>query len=278
MWNPDAWLTAAAWAGSHALIGFVVLLAIALAAAWIGHGLYCGRVRARSPTDMLNARALILRLAIGLGIILFCASMFAQLAEHLHAGVFIGRADEAFMQALIQTRVPEAVLSGFHVLTFFGDSHTLTVLTVIVALALWLRSQHGLALGWTLALAGNGLLNPTLKRLFERARPTHPTALVTEEGFSFPSGHSSGAVVAYGMLAYLALRLLPRRWHRPALAAAVALVCCIGASRVFLGVHFPSDVIAGLLSGTAWLLVCISSIELASWYRARARRAIDSRS
>lgn len=84
-------------------------------------------------------------------------------------------------------------------------------------------------------------------------------------GFSFPSGHSSGSVVAYGMLAYLSLRLLPVRWHLPSLLAMVALALTVGASRLFLGVHFASDVMAGFASGIAWLALCITSIEYIRW-------------
>ena len=92
-----------------------------------------------------------------------------------------------------------------------------------------------------------------------------------EHGFSFPSGHSSGSVVAYGMLAYLALRLLPIRWHLPGLLATVALAFTVGASRLFLGVHFASDVIAGFASGAAWLAMCITLIERMRWrYRQSA--------
>jgi len=102
-------------------------------------------------------------------------------------------------------------------------------------------------------------------------RPLHDDGIVLAHGFSFPSGHSSGAVVAYGMLAYVAMRFVPVRWHLALVLCAVALAFSIGASRVFLRVHFASDVIAGFASGSAWLAVCIGSIELTHWYRRRAR-------
>ena len=126
-----------------------------------------------------------------------------------------------------------------------------------------------LAFGWVAAVAGNALLNVTLKQVFARVRPVHDDGLVLAHGFSFPSGHTSGAVVAYGMLAYVAMRFVPPRSHLALMLAAVALAFAIGASRMFLRVHFASDVIAGFASGSAWLAVCIASIELTRWYERR---------
>jgi membrane-associated phospholipid phosphatase len=118
---------------------------------------------------------------------------------------------------------------------------------IVVAIALWLVGRRALALGWTLSLAGNGLLNPALKQIFARARPVHEHGLAMETGFSFPSGHSSGSMVFYGMLLYLGIRLLPARWHPLLAAAATAVVVTVASSRIFLQVHFASDVAAGLL-------------------------------
>lgn len=67
--------------------------------------------------------------------------------------------------------------------------------------------------------------------------------------------------MTYGVLAYVALRLLPDRWHLPAVAAAAAIAFTVGASRVFLNAHFPSDVAAGFASGSAWLALCIMAME-----------------
>jgi undecaprenyl-diphosphatase len=69
------------------------------------------------------------------------------------------------------------------------------------------------------------------------------------------------------MLAYLALRMLPKAWHLPAQIAALALALMVGISRVVLRVHFASDVAAGFASGSAWLALCINSAELVRWWR-----------
>ena len=101
-------------------------------------------------------------------------------------------------------------------------------------------------------------------------RPVHDTTLAEASGFSFPSGHSSASVVAWGMLAYLLLHLVPHRWQLPVLMACAATAFTVGCSRIFLRVHFASDVVAGFASGLAWLAVCIVSVELTRHYRRRA--------
>lgn len=204
------------------------------------------------------------RLTPGLLVIVAGASIFAALASQLGEGQAMRHADQAIAYAL-RTGVPQAVRDVFAVLTHLADTATLTALCVAVALVLCARRRFALASGWVFAVAGNGLLNTTLKGLFGRDRPLPADGTTLVAGFSFPSGHSSGAVVACGMLAYLGTRLLAPRWHLPALAAAGVLAGLVGLSRLVLGVHFASDVIAGFASGTAWLALCVMGIELARW-------------
>ncbi len=261
------WLSWAGQAGAHAPWVFLSLSTLLALLAFGG-----GRLLLRQPHPAPTIGStppglmLMLRLGAGFGLIVGCAALFAEIAQALQAGAVLGRLDEAFILGMID-HVPAGLLQAFYTVTFLSNRETQYALGIgVTALLLWGR-RPWLALGWALAVAGNGLLNTTLKHVFERARPEHPTTWLTETGFSFPSGHSSGAVVTFGMLAYLATRLLPPRWHLPALVAAVLLAFTVGASRIFLRVHFPSDVLAGFSSGLAWLTVCIVSIELLRWYR-----------
>jgi len=114
------------------------------------------------------------------------------------------------------------------------------------------------------------------QRPFERCDSIH-ACLKVPDAFSFPSGHTSSAVVMWGMLAYLALRLAPPRWQVPVLVLAVAMALSIAASRVFLQVHYLTDILAGLCSGAAWLAVCIASLEAARHRRRlKAHRAAQA--
>lgn len=255
----------ALWAAQHALPFFFLLLTLLLAATCVGWCL----LRRANPHRALPAGspgpAIGRRIAVGFFVILAGAAVFFGLAANLGAGAALSRADQALTDAL-RFSVAPSTQQVFAALTHLADPITLTLLGIGIALVLVAHGQRGLALGWAVALAGNGWLNQTLKQLVGRVRPVEPHNLVQAAGLSFPSGHSSGAVVAYGMLAYLALRLLPQRWQLPALLAAVTLVVTVGASRLFLRVHFASDVVAGFATGAAWLALCITGMELVRWW------------
>lgn len=207
----------------------------------------------------------------GVPVVLLAVAAFIAIAHSLAAGGAMERFDTLVRAAAADHRTPEQVLL-FSRLTHLGDTATLLGLGAFVAVLLWRR--HGsLAGAWLLAVCGNSLLNPSLKGFFERVRPVHDASIVSASGFSFPSGHSSGSLVAYGMLVYVALRTLPPRWRvragMPALLLAGLAVLVTGASRVVLQVHYPSDVLAGWASGSAWLTACIC---VAEWARRRGQR------
>ncbi len=247
-------------AGAEALPGFFAGLLLTLVAVV---GVWAGLRRLGLPWEhnrLPPAAFLALHLGAGFVGVVAAAALFAEIAEAIGAGEPLGRLDQVFSDAVVAA-APAAGLAVFAVLTHCGDRATQTTVCILVAVLLLARRRQALAIAWVLAIAGNGVLNTALKNVFERARPVHRGGWV-EAGYSFPSGHSSGSVVVYGMLAYLALRLLPPRWHLPAVLGAAAVAYTTGCSRVFLQVHFASDVVAGFVSGSAWLLVCIVSAEL----------------
>ena len=207
-----------------------------------------------------------LRLAIGCFVIFTGVWIFTMLETAVTAGVPMLPWDQAVIDTL-STHVTPQSLKALAALTHLADPSTLTVLCIFGALVLLFRRQLGLACAWVVAIAGEGVLNQRLKLFVGRERPLDADGAVLAQGLSFPSGHSSGAVVAYGMLAYLAMRLLPKLWHLPAVLLALLLILAVGASRILLGVHFPSDVLAGYASGMTWLALCVTSVELVYWHR-----------
>jgi membrane-associated phospholipid phosphatase len=116
---------------------------------------------------------------------------------------------------------------------------------------------------WVAAVAGSAVLNQLLKGFFQRPRPHFAHPLVVESSYSFPSGHAMESFVVYGMLAYLAVLLWLRSWEaRVAVICGAALVVVlIGFSRMYLGVHYFSDVVAGYAAGGVWLSALITGAE-----------------
>jgi undecaprenyl-diphosphatase len=274
--NDAASLQAAAWLGTHALWLYFALSTLLLTVTLLGWRLLQHTpLRHQVPGAVPSYR---MRLTTGSALFALGSVAFAWLAEELIDGRALSALDLTFIDALARV-VPAGVVQAAALLTRLGDPATLSVLGVAVGAALLMRRHVGLMLEWAVALGGNGVLNPALKQFFARMRPLYAAEGAMAPGFSFPSGHSSGTVVAFGMMAYLGLRLLPTRWHLPVLLAAVLLAFSVGVSRIILRVHYASDVAAGFASGTAWLAFCVTGIEFVRWLRHRtalARRGKQS--
>lgn len=214
-----------------------------------------------SPPSTRAVRFLALDLFAGFAMVLAALSVFLAVADETGLDEDLGRFDDRLAGEL-RVRAQPQTLRLFAALTRLGDVATVTVLCIVVAAVLLWRERRGLAACWIAAVAGNGLLNRALKALFERSRPLHEHGWLVEQGWSFPSGHASGATAAYGMLAYLLIRHTPPRWHLPLALSAIATILLVGYSRIVLQVHYFSDVLAGFASGGAWLIVCIAAAEL----------------
>jgi undecaprenyl-diphosphatase len=116
---------------------------------------------------------------------------------------------------------------------------------------------------WMISQAGGAVLNETLKAVFARPRPDGAERVLFGDSWSFPSGHAMGTFVLCGVAAYIVLRTI-RSWTARALLVGLALAwsLAMGFSRIYLGVHYVSDVAAGFLVGAAWVAVCVSGMEV----------------
>ncbi len=141
-----------------------------------------------------------------------------------------------------------------------GAQALLALLAALLLSLLWLRRWRDAAFA-LLAFGGAEITNLLLKALFARARPHLWPALSVETSFGFPSGHATGSVA---LAAIVAILLWKTRWRVPALLIGVLFGGLVSVSRLYLGVHYPSDVIAGAAASLAWvtLLVLISRREL----------------
>ena len=173
-------------------------------------------------------------------------------------------ADER-LAAWLHGRATDPFTDVFRAITWTGNFVTLLVVTVVAVIVLWRRRQRTDALFVAFAFLGAQVLSNGMKLGFRRERPFFPDPLATESTFSFPSGHALVSLAVYGSIALLLARRIssPRR-RLLLLGGTGLLVLAIGFSRLYLGVHFLSDVLAGFAAGTAWLALLYVALELRS--------------
>ena len=153
--------------------------------------------------------------------------------------------------------------------TVLGGYTILFTLAVLLAIALMLLGQRAAAIFLAVALASGTAVAQIAKRLFDRARPDLVDPLDRTMTSAFPSAHATVSMVAYLTLAMVIVRFVPRHGVRVyVVSAAVALSVVIGVSRVYVGVHWPTDVLAGWSLGAAWAAIC----WLAAHFLSRRRR------
>ncbi len=189
--------------------------------------------------------------------VLLLGQALADPANALHA-LLVGW-DQAAQQ-WSQQHVSVSVRSFLRHVTDVGDVLWLGLLSMLVAVLLaWRRRWLPLQI-WVFAIGLNGLSTRVLKNAFDRARPEALHELVTS-GASFPSGHTAGSVVVYGLLWWLVRARMPRHARVTLGAGLAVLVVLIAASRIWLEAHFASDVLAGVLLGLAILGLAIWALE-----------------
>ncbi len=128
---------------------------------------------------------------------------------------------------------------------------------ILVPVAIWAFRTARPRLGWLLVVAAGliGVVTTGLKLLVDRDRPDFPDPVFVSDSLSHPSGHSSGVVTLVGLLLVAFLRLQPPRHRVATVVGGIALVLAVGLTRIALGAHYPSDVLAGFALGAGWVLV-----------------------
>ena len=178
-----------------------------------------------------------------------CAAALAAFAvlAILVAGGNAAWLDDPIRNGFYALRSP-GLTTLMEAITYLGNWQTVTVVCLLLLAFDQTRIPYGLA-GSAVALTDT-LINKGLKALFERARPEDVTALIDQGGYAFPSGHSVTSIAFYGILLYLVRTRMENRRNANALTVLlVLLMVLIGPSRIYLGVHFPTDVLAGWAEG-----------------------------
>jgi len=208
-------------------------------------------------------------LTIGVIIAVIATMAFAELAENVLAG-----GTQAFDVAILQWlhgHQSKPLTALMVEMTYLGTGTVVIVVVGVAALFLWHTEHKHSARLLLAATIGNIILNGVLKLVYHRARPSVFEWQTSAVSSSFPSGHAMSATVVYGTVAYLLMRLQKHRWAKIlTLGAAVSLILLICLTRLYLGVHYPSDVMGGIIVGLGWASFCMATLE-ASLVLARRR-------
>lgn len=196
---------------------------------------------------------------VGLTVCLLILFVVAKLAEEVlekEAFAF----DTSFLLWLHQFANP-SIDNLMLFITNLGNPRTVVIVAgVTLGTLLWRRYRVETYI-FVLTCLGALVLNTGLKLFFSKPRPQLWKLLISEKSFSFPSGHALGSMVMYGFIAYILTTHYPKI-SQIIYVLAVILIAAIGISRLYLGVHWPTDVIAGYGVGFLWLMICITMLKL----------------
>ena len=183
-------------------------------------------------------------------------ALFALFAADLMLGGPVTSADPA-LSMWLHERMHPAVTRALFLFTHMHSTMGLAIMSALFAVAL-IALRRPWWIAWLLlTVQGGQLLNAGLKQVFQRTRPVWDEPLVTLSTASFPSGHAAGTTVFWGFVCVAAWSLPAPRWvKRVLLVVAPMMVLLTALSRVYLGAHYVSDVLAGIAEGVVWVVVC----------------------
>lgn len=234
-----------------------------------------GRTRARLLAS-LRTDPRSRRIAILVGLLAADLVALANVVEDYATGDPIVRWDVSFARWLYEHSNPTLVEAA-KIVTWLGNGLFLAALVGWLVVALLRRNRVNEALLITIAFVGSQIVNALLKLAFHRARPE--LAFVNLDTYSFPSGHATGAAAVYTLLAWLALLRARYTLSRVLIVISTVLViAAVGFTRLYLGAHYLSDVLAGTTAGLAWALATILVVtfdrDVLGWFPRRVQRLV----
>jgi membrane-associated phospholipid phosphatase len=197
---------------------------------------------------------------LAIAVLVHSVAAFALLAQAYAAGWRLVEVD-ARVATTLHTHVVSSATTALTAVTILGSTPVLALVAAAAGAYLLREGRRRDAALLGIALVGSQLLTWILKSVFERPRPAFDDPVATADWFSFPSGHALSSIALYGALAYLFGRRLSPRARATCFYGVAVLVAAIGFSRLYLGVHFLTDVLAGYSAGLAWLLVVIAVLH-----------------
>lgn len=198
---------------------------------------------------------------------LFFLGLFAKLTKDIFEHDEVDKIDKAIL--LFAEKIRITAFNGVAVdLTALGSPSVITIVSFVGLLILWLRKDRTSAAYLFVASVGAGIWTFTAKHLIGRERPQIIPRLVEVSGLSYPSGHSLAAASVYLSLTFLACRHFESVRARLILSfVSMGLIGAVSLSRVYLGVHYPSDVASGVFLGSAWTFFLTAYFSSRYWRR-----------
>ena len=218
------------------------------------------------------SRERFLGLHLTLGVLGLSAAtwLFAALAEDVTHGDPITTIDVRFSNWL-HTHGTSGLTTFMLLITNLHSTLGISLITALVSVYLWRRRLRNWVFTLLLTVYSGVVLNVLLKSIFQRARPHFADPILTLNSLSFPSGHTMAATVFYGTVCAIVIAHV-RSWSARVFSIVVALllVALVGFSRIYLGVHYLSDVLGAMAEGAAWLALCLTATE--TWRRGMGRK------
>lgn len=219
------------------------------------------RTGSDSRIDPFGRYAVLLTL-FAVALFLVIASFGFLLVQVLGSGPSVTYDVEVVQDLNARVHDDEGFVRAMRAITWFGTSPPLYVLLAAAAFYLWRRRRIRTLMFLLLTPATGQILVITTKSVVERARPEVDHMLAIASGHSFPSGHATNSVLFVGTLLLIFIPVVPRRWRSATVVVAVGACLLIGFTRVALGVHYPTDVVAGYALGIGWLMLGTAAFSI----------------
>jgi len=208
-----------------------------------------------------SATRLASQLGAGALVLIAAAFLFGAIAQQVVAGAPLTQLD-ADLANWLHRRVGSPWLELLLAITHVHSTVAISCYAIVAGIVLARQQRWRSVVTVIVTVAGGLVLNVLMKLAFQRQRPSFDDPLLTLDTYSFPSGHVAGSTLFYGLCVAWVYRRTPElRWRLAALAVATVALVLVGLSRMVLGVHYLSDVVAAFAEGVAWLALCLTALH-----------------
>jgi len=208
-----------------------------------------------------SATRLASQLGAGALVLIAAAFLFGAIAQQVVAGAPLTQLD-ADLATWLHRRVGSPWLELLLAITHVHSTVAISCYAIVAGIVLARQQRWRSVVTVIVTVAGGLVLNVLMKLAFQRQRPSFDDPLLTLDTYSFPSGHVAGSTLFYGLCVAWVYRRTPElRWRLAALAVATLALVLVGLSRMVLGVHYLSDVVAAFAEGVAWLALCLTALH-----------------